>query len=179
MRTCPTCGAPDYGTPFCVSCQKPFPRQQEKTAPYGGPGISSEHVDKPAGFFRRFFALFIDWLLLSLIGDIVLMTYQLGLGKKEPVMSIDAVVVFSTVLFILYFTLLVGDGGKTFGKKILRIQVVRTNGAGVSYGRAFARSLGYILSLFFGTFLGFLWALWDRKNQTWHDKIADTIVVRT
>jgi uncharacterized RDD family membrane protein YckC len=28
------------------------------------------------------------------------------------------------------------------------------------------------------TFLGFLWALWDKNNQTWHDKIAGTEVIR-
>jgi len=26
--------------------------------------------------------------------------------------------------------------------------------------------------------LGFLWAFWDPKRETWHDKIAGTKVVR-
>ena len=40
------------------------------------------------------------------------------------------------------------------------------------------RTLGYAVSVFFVTFLGFLWALWDKKNQAWHDKIAGTVVIR-
>jgi uncharacterized RDD family membrane protein YckC len=84
----------------------------------------------------------------------------------------------SIVLIILYFTLLTGDAGQTLAKSLLGIRVVRTDGTNVSYGRAFARSLGYFLSIFFGTFLGFIWVLWDRKNQTWHDKIAGTVVIR-
>jgi uncharacterized RDD family membrane protein YckC len=27
-------------------------------------------------------------------------------------------------------------------------------------------------------FLGYFWAAWDRKRQTWHDKIAGTYVVK-
>lgn len=26
--------------------------------------------------------------------------------------------------------------------------------------------------------IGFFWAIWDKDNQTWHDKIAGTVVVR-
>ena len=27
--------------------------------------------------------------------------------------------------------------------------------------------------------LGYLWMLWDRERQTWHDKVANTVVVPT
>jgi len=27
--------------------------------------------------------------------------------------------------------------------------------------------------------LGFLWCIWDSEQQTWHDKVAGTVVVRT
>jgi uncharacterized RDD family membrane protein YckC len=29
-----------------------------------------------------------------------------------------------------------------------------------------------------GLCLGFFWAGWDRQKQSWHDKIASTVVVR-
>jgi len=45
------------------------------------------------------------------------------------------------------------------------------------YPSAFLREvIGKFLSLFF--FLGFLWVIWDKKKQGWHDKIAHTIVVK-
>jgi hypothetical protein len=28
-------------------------------------------------------------------------------------------------------------------------------------------------------FLGFFWMLWDRRKQTWHDMVANSLVVRT
>jgi uncharacterized RDD family membrane protein YckC len=27
--------------------------------------------------------------------------------------------------------------------------------------------------------LGYLWMLWDKEKQTWHDKLATTVVVPT
>jgi uncharacterized RDD family membrane protein YckC len=26
-------------------------------------------------------------------------------------------------------------------------------------------------------FLGYLWMLWDDKNQTWHDKVVNSVVI--
>jgi uncharacterized RDD family membrane protein YckC len=26
--------------------------------------------------------------------------------------------------------------------------------------------------------LGYFWAIWDKDNQAWHDKIAGTVVVK-
>jgi uncharacterized RDD family membrane protein YckC len=177
-RTCPSCGAPDYGTPFCVSCQRPFLREPTAVSPGDpGPAVASRDI-RPAGFLRRFWALCVDWLVCSIVGDVILFAYQLGLGKDKGIINLDGVVVVMTVIWILYFTLLTGDGGQTLGKKLLGIRVVRTDGSSVTYIKAFVRSLGYFLSIFFGTFLGFLWALWDRRKQAWHDKIAGTLVIK-
>lgn len=177
-RVCPSCGAPDYGTPFCVSCQKPFlrPGPESSSGERTSGGIGGEL--RPAGFLRRFFALFIDWLVFSLIADVILFAYQAGLGQRQGVANMDVIFGVVTVTALLYFTILTGDSGQTLGKKLLGIKVVRIDGEKVGYDRAFVRSLGYMLSVFFGTFLGFLWALWDRKKQAWHDKIAGTRVVR-
>jgi uncharacterized RDD family membrane protein YckC len=39
------------------------------------------------------------------------------------------------------------------------------------------RYIGYFLSAL-PLYLGFLWALWDRRHQGFHDKLAGTTVVR-
>ena len=45
----------------------------------------------------------------------------------------------------------------------------------ISYLQAFIRYVGYYVSILsFG--LGFLWVIWDKKNQGFHDKIAGTVV---
>ena len=177
-RVCPSCGATDYGTPFCVSCQKPLDRSLAAISGTAEVLISQQGPVVKAGFFRRFAALALDWLTLSVIADIVRFSYKLGSGSEPGIFQINYALGLSAVLFLLYFTLLTGEGGQTLGKMLLGIRVRRVDGSPVGYGGALLRTLGYLVSIFFGSFLGFLWALWDKNNQTWHDKIAGTIVVK-
>ena len=177
-KTCPSCGATDYGTPFCVSCQKPMhasPTFMSGTARVESP---RERPVVRAGFFRRLVAFALDWLTLSIIADIVSFAYRFGSSAEREMLRMDIAMGFSAALFLLYFTLFTGEGGQTLGKMVLGIRVQGTDGSPVGYGRAFVRTLGYIVSFFFTTFLGFLWVLWDRKKQAWHDKIAGTEVVK-
>jgi len=177
-HSCPSCGAPDQGVPFCVSCLMPL--HGSLSTPSGT--VSVQFVTRQqavkAGFFRRFAAFAIDWLILSVLADIVRFAYRSGSRTDPGMMQLDMALAISTVLFFLYFTLFIGDGGRTPGKMLMGIKVQRIDGSAVSYGRAFLRSLGYIVSMFFMTFLGFIWALWDRKKQAWHDKIAGTEVIK-
>ena len=69
--------------------------------------------------------------------------------------------------------------GQTWGRKIVGIKVVRAdNGQPIGYGRAIGRMLfaGLISGSFCG--LGYLWMLWDKDQQTWHDKVVGSVVVR-
>jgi uncharacterized RDD family membrane protein YckC len=78
-----------------------------------------------------------------------------------------------------YYVLLEGrPDGQTFGKKAVGTRVVRkTNGAPMGYGLAIGRYLARFVD-FFTLGLGLLWAAWDPMHQTFHDKIAGTLVVR-
>jgi uncharacterized RDD family membrane protein YckC len=43
--------------------------------------------------------------------------------------------------------------------------------------RAFARWIGrYVSALII--YIGYLWMLWDKEKQCWHDKFASDVVVR-
>jgi uncharacterized RDD family membrane protein YckC len=83
-----------------------------------------------------------------------------------------------TVLFqFLYFGYLWSrPTGQSLGMKLAAINVKREDGSRVGFFRAGLRgSVGYWISgLVFG--LGFLWALWDKHGEAWHDKIFDTRV---
>ena len=177
-RTCPSCGAHDYGTNYCVSCKKPLYRSLATPSGTTRAQLIQEFPVVKAGFLRRFTAFAIDWMTLSVIADIVRFAYRFGSGNDPGMNHLDVGMGLSAVLFMLYFTLLTGEGGQTLGKMLLGIRVQSMDGSSVGYGRAFLRTLGYFVSIFFMTFLGFLWALWDRRNQTWHDKIAGTVVIR-
>jgi len=56
--------------------------------------------------------------------------------------------------------------------------VVNELGEQLEIGPAFIRAVSILISLL-PLGLGFLWALWDPAQQTWHDKIAGTYVIKT
>jgi uncharacterized RDD family membrane protein YckC len=66
----------------------------------------------------------------------------------------------------------------TPGKAMLSLRVVDADtGKTLSVGQAAVRYLCYILSML-PLCIGFIWVAFDRKKQGWHDKIAQTVVVR-
>ena len=67
---------------------------------------------------------------------------------------------------------------QSWGMKATGITVVGADsGQPISAGRAFGWYVAHVLSQIF-CYLGYLWMLWDKRNQTWHDKIAGTVVVK-
>jgi len=67
--------------------------------------------------------------------------------------------------------------GATPGKVLADCEIVdATTGDPISFRQAVLRYLAYLISaLPLG--LGFLWILWDKRRQGWHDKIANTVVI--
>jgi uncharacterized RDD family membrane protein YckC len=84
------------------------------------------------------------------------------------------------VATLVYYVALEGrPQGQTLGKMAMGIRVVRrSDGAPLGYGLAIVRTLSRFLDAITVVPLGLLWAIWDRQHQTWHDKIAGTVVVR-
>ncbi len=150
---------------------------------------------KFAGFWRRFVAYSIDGFIISIVFIILAVISGIAFfagamsGKNsvwiskmtdlECLGSIGmAIVGFYTLLFIAYFTYFLGLNGRTPGKRLLGLQVVSVEGQPISFGTAFLRSVGYLVSsLLFTIPLGYIWAAFDKKKQAWHDKIAGTVVI--
>ncbi len=160
------------------------PPYQQPYTPQGAPGYDIPVATVAyAGFWRRFLALLIDGIILGVVGGILAAVLGLGSGSAE---GSSASFNFGTggtllnfVLGILYFTLMIGlMNGKTVGGMALGIRVVPADGGGrVSIGKALIRAVVAYVSGFV-LVLGYLWMLWDRNKQTWHDKAAGTYVVR-
>lgn len=68
--------------------------------------------------------------------------------------------------------------GQTLGKLVLGMRVYKTGGEPAGFGTMLVReTVGkFLSSLVF--YLGFLWIIFDREHQGWHDKIAGTLVLR-
>jgi uncharacterized RDD family membrane protein YckC len=156
-------------------------------------------INSIAGIKRRFFALLLDILILGVLGGAV--TYpienkldqdfeeiievvQKRLENSQQPSQSSLLLIFIFVFLImalwsLYLIIFIGKCGQTPGKKILGLKVVKFNGQAVNYKSASIRALiGYPLSCFtFG--LGFIWAMLDKNSQGLHDKIADTLVIKS
>ncbi|HUH12980.1 MAG TPA: RDD family protein [Longimicrobiales bacterium] len=79
----------------------------------------------------------------------------------------------------LYFTAFLALWkGRTPGKRLLRMRVIRLDGRPLGWWASFERFGGYGASIVTGL-MGFAEILWDRNRQGMHDKIARTVVVRT
>src|SRR5262249_40024815 len=134
-----------------------------------------------AGFGLRYGAWMFDFLitLIGMMSFTFMVTYfshQSVVGSNKDLVIVAGL---TMLLFLGNFVLLAGLNGQTAGMRILGIRIARTNGAPFTIKDAALRHLvGYpVSSIVF--FLGFLWMLWDRSQQGWHDKIARTIVVMT
>ena len=145
------------------------------------------------GFWRRAVAYGIDKIILHVISILLLLSGMLAIGLNLPAYPhgrgrglfngiLDGrflVFYYAVTVFInmIYFTWFHGATGQTPGKILLGLRVVQTTGDPMTFGVAFLRWVGYIISAA-GICLGFIWIIFDRKKQGWHDKIAGTVVIR-
>jgi uncharacterized RDD family membrane protein YckC len=67
--------------------------------------------------------------------------------------------------------------GTTVGGVVVQLRVVRQDGQKITFPVALVRLLIGVFSMMV-LFLGFLWIAWDGEKQSWHDKVAGTVVVR-
>jgi uncharacterized RDD family membrane protein YckC len=110
-----------------------------------------------------------------LLDSLLLLFAALPLALVFPA---DAAEGLHLLVAIAYFVILHGGPrGQTVGKRALGIRVIDAGAPGpIGYGRAFVRYLVEIVSAVV-ILLGYLWMLWDREKQTWHDKAARSLVV--
>jgi uncharacterized RDD family membrane protein YckC len=122
-----------------------------------------------ASFGRRFVASLLDGLILGVL--YLILVAVLGRGVAY------AVNVLAGLAYFAYFE--GSPSGQTPGKRALGIRVYdfgRGSPNGIGFGRGIIRYLGKLISGI-PCALGYLWMLWDKEKQTWHDKLASTVVV--
>ena len=129
-------------------------------APMNAPADASEALNFPrASFWERLGAAFLDVIIVSILGALV---------GGPPLGFLVA---------LAYFAGMWAWKGTTVGGVVLNLKVVRLDDKPVTFTVALVRGLASALSVIV-LFLGFLWMIWDQEKQTWHDKIAGTVVIR-
>jgi uncharacterized RDD family membrane protein YckC len=97
-------------------------------------------------------------------------------------------VVCVAIIALLYAPVMMArTNGKTLGRMVTNVRVVRTSGEPVTFSFAFVREV-LVKNLLFGIagsftagiapLLDYLWPLWDEENRCLHDFIVHTRVVK-
>ena len=146
----------------------------------------AEDAEELASWGRRLVALLLDGFILA--GIVLVTVVAAGTSPEELNERIlDGETLLIVLLFVvpeaIYDTALVGSRNQTFGKMLLGIKVVDAESrSSIGYARAFTRwlSTAFLWALFtVPGILDHLWPLRDRRRQTFHDKFARSVVVRT
>ena len=124
---------------------------------------------KYGGFLIRLVAWTID-------GIVTYIPFALVFGFNQEKWSPTAWGIY-LILWTSYFVWMVGMYGATIGKIAMKLKIVKEDGSKVNYSDALVREIASYLSLIV-LCLGFLNIIWDSKKQSWHDKIAKTVVVK-
>lgn len=132
------------------------------------------------GFWARVGASIIDTILILLItAPITIAIYgQFSASMHGPMIRGPGDLLIN---YILPAVLVIGlwiKYGATPGKMALSAKIVdATTGHAPTPTQLVIRYLGYFVSLIpFG--LGIFWVGFDRRKQGWHDKMANTVVIR-
>jgi uncharacterized RDD family membrane protein YckC len=121
-----------------------------------------------AGLGPRIVALLVDTIILGIIGGIIA-----GITGSGGVGSFAGFLV--GLAYNWYFW--TRQNGQTPGKMLMGIRVVRVDGRRMEDITAFVRYVGYYVNTFL-ILIGWIWAIFDDRNQGFHDKLAGTVVVQ-
>jgi uncharacterized RDD family membrane protein YckC len=154
-------GQPGYG----------YPPQGSGWSPSGGSNQSP--FGYLAGWWYRVLATILDNILVGIVATIVLVI----IGVKGRGINLGEAV----VVLVYQIALLGTVRAQTVGNMAASTKVVDADGGGpIGYGRSTIRAV--VLVVLYITIIGGLidifWPIWDKRNQTLHDKAANCLVIR-
>lgn len=140
-------------------------------------GASPTSALVPASWWSRVGATVIDGLILvagALVAGLV------GAIASEDAAYTAVGIVYLALLLFYAPVLLAVNGGRTWGKQLLGVRVLRSDGTDIGFGRAFCRE-SLVKVLFsvipFMWLIDVLWPLWQAENKALHDLIVGTRAV--
>ena len=152
--------------------------QLDPNMPNSNLTIEHEQNQHLASFIERVAAFLLEFIIFfpPLIYLIFLQAFSYT--NRSSYLNVRLLFVLISFSIPIYNIISLAKYGTTLGKRLLKIKVVSASQNKLSLSQIIIReTIGRMIS---GSFagLGYLWALWDEKKQTWHDKIANTYVVK-
>ncbi len=127
-----------------------------------------------AGFGRRFLGFGVDYAITL----VLLIVLNAVLGLDPGLMSDGEQMLLSlgSILGRFGYWWVWNTVGWSPGKRAVGLRIVNSDGAAPGLESGFRRAVMSLVSELL-LFAGYLWALRDARNQTWHDKAGGTFVV--
>ena len=194
--TCIGCGRLLGPEPACRSCGRPVARPAPPHSPPFRPSAGTAPQGlRYAPWWQRLAAFLIDFGAVVTAASSLTLPIAALTGSIDDLVSDDpderALIIFTIALVGLalvgwcaYQIIMIGRFEQTLGKRALGLVVRSEDGSRCGYGRAANRELvGRLLIEFLPSVtlllpvLSYLHASWHERRQTWHDQIAETIVV--
>lgn len=144
------------------------------------PNEINDHTFTPefgyGGFWRRFTANLLDGLIISIISLSISYTFKhtTAVGGVSGSNTIPGTIlgIFYVIFFWAY------QNGQTIGKKLVGLRIVKESGQPLDLPTAITRYIGYLLSCAV-LCIGLISVAFNPKKQGWHDKLANTLVIKT
>ena len=134
-----------------------------------------------AGFWVRTLAFIIDAIATGIISAALAPLFGAGMLFDANATQVQIDYAYSginTLVGLIYFIGFWAWRGQTVGMIPFNMRVVSADtGEKIDVVRGVLRYVGLIIS-FVVIFLGVIWVAFDARKQGWHDKIANTLVVR-
>jgi uncharacterized RDD family membrane protein YckC len=181
---CPNCGTQnDDQAIFCKSCGASL----KAAAPPVQPAVTANTIPTSpvistityAGFWKRFAAFLIDYIILGAVFSILALAFIPNFFTALEVITGPVVFVYflTPVIYWLYFALLESSKIQaTVGKLALGIKVTNLNGGRISFANATGRFFSKIISGLI-LYIGYFMIAFTAKKQGLHDMFASTLVV--
>jgi len=156
-------------------------------------------TDKYAGFWLRFVAYIIDYIVIQVLQSFVILpilglfglnflsgNFSFNDPSEEEIIAMiiafasamSAAITLSIIIQVLYYTIMEASKYQgTLGKMALGLKVTDMNGKPLDLGKAFLRNLGKIVSGFL-LFIGYIMAGLTEKKQALHDMFVGALVVK-
>ena len=169
------------GFNVCAEC-KPLLLQKMRQGLSPAAGAWGVLPARFGGFWIRFGAIFLDGLILLPVTIAFLFArvyflphsgFYSGRGSFLPAI-LNQVLYYA--IYGAYEIFFVGRYAATPGKLICGLQVVRSDGSRLTYGRATGRFFARLLSQI-TIYIGYIIAAFDSEKRALHDHICDTRVV--